>query len=99
MKGTYLPMPIKEIQAGYLTSLYFKNIYLHLAQNKLPSSKVAVRQVEMQAERYLLLGSLLFRIQNFHDEQKPVICIRKSYVDHILDIYHKSLFGAYQGSQ
>ena len=32
LKGTYLPQMIKEIQAGYLNSLYFKDIYLYLAQ-------------------------------------------------------------------
>ena len=32
MKGTHLPVTIKEIQAGYLNSLYFKAIYLYLAQ-------------------------------------------------------------------
>ena len=31
LKGTHLPLTIKEIQAGYLTSLYFKDIYKHLA--------------------------------------------------------------------
>ena len=75
LKGTHLPMPLKEIQAGYLTNQYFKNTYLYLAQNELPSSKVAVRQVKIEAERYLLLDLLLFRIQNFHNEQKPVLCI------------------------
>ena len=33
LKGTHLPLTIKEIQAGYLNSLYFKDIYLYLAQN------------------------------------------------------------------
>ena len=50
LKGTYLPIEIKEIQAGYLNSPYFKDIYLHLAQKKLPSSKTAIRQVETLAE-------------------------------------------------
>ena len=30
LKGTHLLVEIKEIQAGYLNSSYFKNIYLHL---------------------------------------------------------------------
>ena len=34
LKGIYLPLTIKEIQAGYLTSPYFKDLYLYLAQNK-----------------------------------------------------------------
>ena len=32
LKGTHLPLTIKEIQAGYLTSPYFKDIYQFLAQ-------------------------------------------------------------------
>ena len=34
LKGTHLPLTIKEIQVGYLNSLYFKDIYQYLAQNK-----------------------------------------------------------------
>ena len=33
LKGTHLPLTIKEIQDEYLNSLYFKDIYLSLAQN------------------------------------------------------------------
>ena len=32
LKGTHLPVKIKEIQAGYLHSPYFKDIYLYLSQ-------------------------------------------------------------------
>ena len=39
LKGTHLPLTIKEIQAGYLTSPYFKDLYLYLAQTKLPGKK------------------------------------------------------------
>ena len=39
LKGAHLPVTIKEIQAGYLVSPYFKDIYLYLAQSKLPSTK------------------------------------------------------------
>ena len=43
LKGTHLPIKIKEIQAGYLYSPYFKDLYLYLSQNKLLSSKPAIR--------------------------------------------------------
>ena len=36
LKGTHLPLTIKEIQAGNLNSSYFKDIYLYLVQNRLP---------------------------------------------------------------
>ena len=41
-KGTHLPVTIKEIWAGYLVSPYFIDIYLYLAQNKLPSTRNAI---------------------------------------------------------
>ena len=43
LKGTHLPVEIKEIQERYLQSPYFKEIYQYLLQNKLPSSKLAIR--------------------------------------------------------
>ena len=68
LKGTHLPMTMKEIQAGYLINPSLKNIYLNLAQNTLPSSKAAVRQFKTQKEKYLLLDMLLFKIQTTHDQ-------------------------------
>ena len=50
LKGTHLPVKIKEIQAAYLHSSYFKDVYLYLSQNKLPSSKVALKRVETLAK-------------------------------------------------
>ena len=41
LKGTHLPPTIKEIQAGYLTSLFFKDLYRYLAQNILPHKRQA----------------------------------------------------------
>ena len=31
LKGTHLPVKIKEIQAGYMRSPYFKDLYLYLS--------------------------------------------------------------------
>ena len=62
LKVTHLPVEIKEMYAGYLRSPHFKDSYLYLAQNKLPTSKAAVRKVETLAEWYILLDSLLFKI-------------------------------------
>ena len=55
LKGTHLPLMVKEIQAGYLTSPYFKDLYLFLSQNKLPSKRYATKKVETLAERFVLL--------------------------------------------
>ena len=45
LKGTQLPLAIKEIQAGYLNSSFFKDLYRYMAQNKLPSKKGAICKV------------------------------------------------------
>ena len=43
LKGTHLPLTIKEIQAGYVSSPYFKHLYLFLSQNKLPSKRSSIK--------------------------------------------------------
>ena len=46
LKGMHLPVTVKEMQAGYLISPYFTNIYLYLAKNKLSSTKSVIHKVE-----------------------------------------------------
>ena len=50
LKGMHLSLTIKEIQAGYLNSLYFKYIYFYLVQNRLPTKKAAIKRVEVLAK-------------------------------------------------
>ena len=69
LKGTHLPITIKEIQAGYLNSPYFKDLYLYLSQNKLPSSKGAMHKIEALSEKYILLDSLLFKLNIEKEKQ------------------------------
>ena len=88
---------IKEIQAGYLISLYFKDIYLYLAQNKLPSSKAAIRKVEALAEQYIWLDSLLFKIISTPNKETAVLAILEMCADKIITLYHSSLFTGHQG--
>ena len=57
LKGTRLPITVKEIQAGDLTSPYFKDFHLYLTQNKLPSKKSATHKVGTLAEKIIFLDS------------------------------------------
>ena len=68
LKGTHLPITIKEIQAGYLSSPYFKDLYLLLSQNKLPSKRSSIKKVETLAENFVLLDSLLFKLVTTPDK-------------------------------
>ena len=95
LRGTYLPVEIKEIQVGYLQSPYFKDLYQYLLQNKLPSSKAAIKKLEALSEKYVLLDSLLFRI--YPEKETAVLAIPEMCADKIITLYHKSLFAGHQG--
>ena len=95
LKGTHLPVEINEIQVGYLYSPYFKDLYLYLSQNKLPSSKSVIRKLETLSEKYVLLDSLLFRISS--EKETAVLAIPETCADKIITLYHKSLFAGHQG--
>ena len=92
-----LLLEMKEIQAGYLNNSYFKDIYLYLVQNKLPSSKAAIRKVEILAEWYTLLDSLLFKITPTPEKETAVLPVPENCAGKIITLYHTSLFAGHQG--
>ena len=59
LKGTHLPLTIKEIQAGYLDSPFFKDLYRYLPQIKLPSKRSAMHKVLALSQNYILLDSII----------------------------------------
>ena len=97
LKGKHLPLTIKEIQAGYLTSPYFKDLYLFLSQNKLPSKRSTIKKVEMLAESFVLLDSLIFKLVTTTDKETAILAIPEVCVDKIITLYHTSLFTGHQG--
>ena len=97
LKGTHLPITIKEIQASYLTSSYFKKVYIYLAQNKLLNKRSAIHNVETLAERFILLDSLLFKLVTMPDKETALLAIPEICVDKIITLYHTSLFAGHQG--
>ena len=94
LRSTHVPVEVKEIQTGYLSSPHFKDIYLYLAQNKLPTSKAAIRKVETLAEWYILLDSLLFKITP--EKEAAVLAIPEICDNKIITLY-SSLFAGHQG--
>ena len=97
LKGTHLPLTIKEIQAGYLSSPYFKDLYLFLSQNKLPSKRSTIKKVETLAENFVLLDSLLFKLVTMPEKDTTLLAIPMICVDKIIALYHVSLFNGHQG--
>ena len=64
---------MKEIHAGYLSSPYFRDLYLYLAQNKLPSAKMAICKVEMLAEKIHLARFIVIQIGYYTREGNSII--------------------------
>ena len=83
-KGTHLPLTMKEIQTGYLTSPYFKDLYLYLTQNKLPSKKSAIHKVENLAEKCVLLDHLLFKITTTPEKETVLLAVPEICTDKII---------------
>ena len=78
LKGTHLPLTVKEIQAGYLTSSFFKDFYRYLAKNIMPHKRHARHKVEALAESFILLDSLLFKLVTIPDKEKALLAIPES---------------------
>ena len=93
----HLPLTIKEIQAGYLASSFFKDLYRYLAQNVMPHKRHARHKVEALAESFILLDSLLFKLVTIPDKEKALLAIPENCADKIIELYHTSLFVGHQG--
>ena len=90
-----MPVKIEEIQAGYLHGSYSKDLYLYLSQNNPPSSKGAIKRIETLTEKYILLDSLLFKINP--EKGTAVLAVPETCIDKIITLYHSSLFAGHQG--
>ena len=97
LKGTQLPLMIKEIQGSYLSSPSFKDLYLFLSQNKLPSNRSTIKKVETLAKSFVLLDSLIFKLVMTPDKEAAVLAIPEICINKIIILYHTSLFTGHQG--
>ena len=97
LKGTNLRLTIKEIQVGYLTSSFFKDLYRYLVQNVMPHKRHIRHEVEALAESFILLDSLLFKLVTILDREKVLLIIPETCADKIIELYHTSLFMRHQG--
>ena len=97
MKGTHLSLTIKEVHAGYLNSLYFKDIYQYLAQNILQGKKASIKRMEILVEKYILLDSLLFKLTIIPGKETAFLATPETCADKIITLYHSNLFAGHQG--
>ena len=81
----HLPLTIKEIQAGYLTSPFFRDLYGYLAQNMMPYKRHTRCKVEALTESFILLDSLLFKLITVMDKEKALLAIPEACADKIMN--------------
>ena len=92
------PDGLKDLEAAYTHSACFKDIYVYLKYNKLPSNPRKAHQTQINANNHFLLGTLLFKLTpNKLGVMNPVLCVPPSKMDLVLDHYHSSLLGGHQG--
>ena len=69
---------------------------MYLAQNKLPSTKIAICKVETLAEKYILLDSLLFKLVTTPKKETALLAVPQTCADMIITLHCSSLFAGYQ---
>ena len=98
LRDTKLRLMLKDLKAAYLTSPHFKDVYLHLLQNRAQINKSAAHRLEVRAHNYMILDGLLFKItENNVGEMDTVLCIPTSKVHVLLEMYHSSVMGGHVG--
>ena len=98
LRDTNLCVDLRDLKAAYLTSPHFRDIYLYLLQNRLPSGKGAAKRLDQNARNYLILDELLFKILDEGEGNLDmVLCIPTSKVHILLNAYHSSILGGHTG--
>ena len=97
LKGTQLPFPVKEIYAGYLISPCLRDMYLYLAQNKLPHSKVCHRKSGKLGRKICLIIFIVFKILTKPEKETGLLPNPETCADSIISLYHSSLCAGHQG--
>ena len=99
LKKMHLPCSLKDMQAAYMQSPHFCDIYNLLMFNKYPKSRKTVEKLQQaMIGQYMVQGGLLYiYLKNNFGEHEPILCVPPSKIDVFLDQYHTSLLGGHSG--
>ena len=95
-----LPCSIRDMQSAYLSSPHFKDIYLAVSMNKMPSKARTARKLEVDLLHvvYMIHGGLLYRyMKTPTGDSEPILCVPTSKIDIFLDLFHSSILGGHMG--
>ena len=99
LKRMHLPCSLKDMQAAYMQSPHFCDIYNVLMFNRYPNCKRAIEKLQQaMLSKYMVQGGLLYiHMKNNFGEHEPILCVPPSKIDVFLDQYHTSLLGGHSG--
>ena len=99
LRKMHLPCSLRDMQAAYMQSPHFCDIYNVLLFNKYPKNRKAVEKLrQAMLSQYIIQGGLLYiYMKNNFCEQEPILCVPSSKIDIFLDQYHTSLLGGHSG--
>ena len=95
-----LPFSIRYMQAVYLNSPCFRDIYLSVGINKMASKTRSARKLESDLMNaiYMIHGGLLYRyMRNSTGDSDPLLCVPASKIDTFLELFHSSILGRHIG--
>ena len=76
---TRFPEPMKDLEAGYIHSGFFKDIYEYIRYNRLPTNQSKAKQIQINSINYFTIGVILYRlIPDKTGQIHPVMCIPPS---------------------
>jgi hypothetical protein len=98
LRQTHLPGSLKDIQAAYLSSPQFRDVYIYLMKGKLPNNPKDINKTNMLNNQYMVLDGLLFKINmDKEGNYNPQLCIPTSKADMLLQYYHSSPIAGHPG--
>jgi hypothetical protein len=94
-----IPLKKQEISQQQRRDPYFKDIWHYLDSGTLPGNSRKARNVKLNAEDYVMVQQVLFKIVENKDQNdyKMVLAIPEESVPYILAMEHDSLFSNHKG--
>jgi rhodanese-related sulfurtransferase len=99
LQNYHLPHSRREIAKLQASCPDFKDIYNYIEQGFLPAVRKAAKRVVTEAENYMLIDKVLFKIKQGKEnsDYNIVLAVPRVLVSDIISLYHDSLLSCHQG--
>ena len=98
LRRIHLPCSLKDMQAAYMQSPHFCDIYNAIMYNRYPKHRKAIEKLhQAMLSQYVVQGGLLYIYEEQFWGKEPVLCVPPSKIDIFFDQYHTSLLGGHSG--